>query len=217
MSTYTGKFIHTCSAQISSSTTFQASKSSYAHYPCSHIINSTCSLLRLPSMSWLWMRPPRLALKIISLSSTTSKSLSSGLSSLEMINSVSTVSLSSIIVPCTNITPVPPFGGDGDIQSIFEVPHLQETRLFLDTQCMCPASFQMIHVNSPSDRMPPQIGDQISTAVYDGKLKSNPLHKVTSATMACHFVDVDKGLGIKPPTGGTSLIVRFCLHALLCH
>jgi hypothetical protein len=65
--------------------------------------------------------------------------------------------------------------------------------------------------------MPPQIGDQISTAVYDGKLKSNPLHKVTSATMACHFVDVDKGLGIKPPTGGTSLIVRFCLHTLLCH
>lgn len=38
--------------------------------------------------------------------------------------------------------------------------------------------------------MPPQIGDIISTAVYDDKLKSNLLHPVTDQTTACYFIDV---------------------------
>jgi hypothetical protein len=55
--------------------------------------------------------------------------------------------------------------------------------------------------------MPPQIGDTISKHVYDSKLKSWDDHPITSATPACHFVDVEGGVGISPPTGGTSFIV----------
>src|ERR1700733_15178374 len=40
------------------------------------------------------------------------------------------------------------------------------------------------------DRMPPQIGQIVSRAVYDGQLKSNPLHPITEETLACHFIDV---------------------------
>jgi hypothetical protein len=43
---------------------------------------------------------------------------------------------------------------------------------------------------TPLDRMPPQIGDIISEAVYDAKLKSNPLHPITEKTTACYFIDV---------------------------
>ena len=39
--------------------------------------------------------------------------------------------------------------------------------------------------------MPPQIGDFISQHVYEGKLKSNPGHRVKSGTIACYFVDVN--------------------------
>lgn len=39
--------------------------------------------------------------------------------------------------------------------------------------------------------MPPQIGDFISDAIYDGQLLSNPEHPVTDATCACYFVDVE--------------------------
>lgn len=41
--------------------------------------------------------------------------------------------------------------------------------------------------------MPPQIGEFISTAVYDGQLKSNPSHPVTDMTIACHLIDVCHG------------------------
>lgn len=41
--------------------------------------------------------------------------------------------------------------------------------------------------------MPPQIGGFISDEVYDGLLESNPLHPVTSNTIACHFIDVLDG------------------------
>ena len=40
--------------------------------------------------------------------------------------------------------------------------------------------------------MPPQIGNIISAAVYDNRLKSNPQHEVQ--TLACFFVDVDDGM-----------------------
>ncbi|KAK0193842.1 P-loop containing nucleoside triphosphate hydrolase protein [Armillaria mellea] len=40
-------------------------------------------------------------------------------------------------------------------------------------------------------RMPPQLGDFISQAVYDGKLKSNPLHPIKDDIIACHFIDND--------------------------
>ncbi len=43
------------------------------------------------------------------------------------------------------------------------------------------------------DRMPPQLGDFISQAVYEGKLKSNPLHLIKDDIIACHFVDVMSG------------------------
>ena len=41
--------------------------------------------------------------------------------------------------------------------------------------------------------MPPHIGRFISDAVYEGRLKSNPLHPVTEDVMACHFIDVNSG------------------------
>jgi len=41
--------------------------------------------------------------------------------------------------------------------------------------------------------MPPQIGDFISSAVYDGQLQSNPSHPVTSKSIACYLIDVSHG------------------------
>jgi regulator of nonsense transcripts 1 len=38
--------------------------------------------------------------------------------------------------------------------------------------------------------MPPQIGKIISEAVYENRLKSNPLHPITDQTTACYFIDV---------------------------
>jgi superfamily I DNA and/or RNA helicase len=58
-----------------------------------------------------------------------------------------------------------------------------------------------------TDRMPPQIGDFISKAVYDSCLLSWDKHKITSRTTAVHFIDVVGGIGVRPPTGGTSSIV----------
>ncbi|KAI0065320.1 P-loop containing nucleoside triphosphate hydrolase protein, partial [Artomyces pyxidatus] len=75
---------------------------------------------------------------------------------------------------------LPPFGQEdlGNLESIFEMEHLRNSALFLDTQY----------------RMPPQIGDFISKEVYDNLLHSNPLHPITSSTAACRFVDVSKGI-----------------------
>ena len=52
--------------------------------------------------------------------------------------------------------------------------------------------------------MPPQIGDFISAAVYDGQLQSNPSHPITDKTMACHLIDVSHG---KQQASGTSFKV----------
>jgi regulator of nonsense transcripts 1 len=52
--------------------------------------------------------------------------------------------------------------------------------------------------------MPPQIGNFISDSVYDGLLKSNPLHPITADTTACYFVDVPDG---KEVFDGSSLKV----------
>jgi len=38
--------------------------------------------------------------------------------------------------------------------------------------------------------MPPQMGELISEAVYDGCLSSNPQHPINNQILACHFVDV---------------------------
>jgi len=75
---------------------------------------------------------------------------------------------------------LPPHAQDnlGNLQSIFELDHLEESVTFLNTQY----------------RMPPQIGEFISQRVYEGKLKSNPRHPVKSGTIACYFVDVNNGV-----------------------
>jgi hypothetical protein len=41
--------------------------------------------------------------------------------------------------------------------------------------------------------MPPQIGDFISETMYDGQLKSNSLHPITTSDIACHFINVSQG------------------------
>ncbi|EGN98887.1 hypothetical protein SERLA73DRAFT_181592, partial [Serpula lacrymans var. lacrymans S7.3] len=74
---------------------------------------------------------------------------------------------------------LPPYGQEDiqDLKSVFEVEHLHSDTIFLDTQY----------------RMPPQVGDFISQAIYDGKLQSNEFHQVTTDSMACYFVDVSLG------------------------
>ncbi|OCH94374.1 P-loop containing nucleoside triphosphate hydrolase protein [Obba rivulosa] len=73
---------------------------------------------------------------------------------------------------------LPPFGQEEieDIQSIFEVSHLHSNAILLNVQY----------------RMPPQIGDIISDAVYNGQLQSNPLHPVKDDQHACYFVDIEQ-------------------------
>lgn len=41
--------------------------------------------------------------------------------------------------------------------------------------------------------MPPQIGEIISEAVYDNKLKSNADHPITNEVTACYFVNIPDG------------------------
>jgi len=74
---------------------------------------------------------------------------------------------------------LPPHGQEEieDLQSIFELQNMRKLSVFLDTQY----------------RMPPQIGNFISSAVYDDKLKSNPGHPIKDTTKACHFIDVPGG------------------------
>jgi regulator of nonsense transcripts 1 len=48
--------------------------------------------------------------------------------------------------------------------------------------------------------MPPEIGEIISEAIYDGELKSNPLHPVTEETISCYFIDVPEGREAKAET-----------------
>jgi regulator of nonsense transcripts 1 len=71
---------------------------------------------------------------------------------------------------------LPPYCQDEiqDLRSIFEVKHLKDHAILLNTQY----------------RMPPQIGGFISEAVYDGLLESNPQHPVTNERMACHFINI---------------------------
>ncbi|TFK21194.1 P-loop containing nucleoside triphosphate hydrolase protein [Coprinopsis marcescibilis] len=74
---------------------------------------------------------------------------------------------------------LPPHGEEDlkTLQSIFEVPHLKNEVIFLNTQY----------------RMPPQIGNIISSCVYDDQLGSNPLHKVPDTAPACYFIDISAG------------------------
>jgi superfamily I DNA and/or RNA helicase len=74
---------------------------------------------------------------------------------------------------------LPPHGQEEitELKSIFELTELRKQAIFLDTQY----------------RMPPQLGDFISTAVYDDGLQSNPLHPVRNTVKACHFIDVIGG------------------------
>ncbi|KDQ57098.1 hypothetical protein JAAARDRAFT_130885 [Jaapia argillacea MUCL 33604] len=73
---------------------------------------------------------------------------------------------------------LPPHSQDSreDPLSIFEVPHLRSSAKLLDTQY----------------RMPPQVGDFISKAVYEGQLNSNPQHPIVNTT-SCYFIDVVNG------------------------
>ncbi|KAK0204848.1 P-loop containing nucleoside triphosphate hydrolase protein [Desarmillaria ectypa] len=71
---------------------------------------------------------------------------------------------------------LPPFGAESvdDLKSIFEIDHLYKNTFLLDIQY----------------RMPPQLGDFISQAVYNNELKSNLSHPIQNDTIACHFVNV---------------------------
>ena len=55
--------------------------------------------------------------------------------------------------------------------------------------------------------MPPQIGDIISELVYEGNLRSNPLHPITEETTACYFIEA---LGSEKPLPSGSFMVFNC-------
>ncbi|KAI5989422.1 P-loop containing nucleoside triphosphate hydrolase protein [Pisolithus orientalis] len=88
---------------------------------------------------------------------------------------------------------LPPHGQEQitALQSIFEVEHLKKHRILLDTQCMYFYSFSDQLYDYCTDRMPPQIGDFISEAVYEDLLKSNGVHPLADTDLpTCHFVNV---------------------------
>lgn len=107
-----------------------------------------------------------------------------------------------------------PYGQDdlGDLRSVFEIDHLRDRAIFLDTQCIYPRSYSAgcgTHLDCRVDRMPVPIGNFISHCVYDRKLKTQ--HKVTSL-LCCRFVDVQRG---KELSVGKSWAVS--LVTLTCH
>ena len=59
--------------------------------------------------------------------------------------------------------------------------------------------------------MPPQLGDFISKAVYEGRLKSNPDHLIKNDVIAVKVVDAE---GSEQPSGD-SYQVCFCLAFLI--
>ena len=69
------------------------------------------------------------------------------------------------------------------IQQFFLIPNVR-IYIFWSFSSSCSTSI---------DRMPPQIGDFVSAAVYDGQLQSNPLHPITNNIIACHLIDVSHG------------------------
>ncbi|EAU85578.2 hypothetical protein CC1G_06291 [Coprinopsis cinerea okayama7 len=74
---------------------------------------------------------------------------------------------------------LPPHGEEDlqDLRSIFEVNHLKSRIIFLNTQY----------------RMPPQIGEIVSSCIYNKQLKSWENHPIKDASTACYFVDVTDG------------------------
>lgn len=103
---------------------------------------------------------------------------------------------------------VAPYGQDNisNLRSIFEMPHLRDRAIFLDTQC---ASFflsccrRVLYLWSLQhvDRMPVPIGNFISEEVYDGRLQTQ--HNITRL-LSCRFADVKHG---KEQRMGNSWIV----------
>ncbi|RXW22846.1 hypothetical protein EST38_g3012 [Candolleomyces aberdarensis] len=98
---------------------------------------------------------------------------------------------------------LPPHGQEQleELQSIFEVPHLEKHVIFLDTQY----------------RMPPEIGGIISDAIYGSKLKSNPLHPVTSDTISCYFINVPQGRESKAETSWKNIAEQAVVLKLAQH
>lgn len=101
---------------------------------------------------------------------------------------------------------VAPYGQDdlGDLQSIFEVPHLRGRAVFLNTQCTFHllSYFHAFNSCDRTDRMPGAIGGFISHHMYDGKLQT--VHS-NAGKIACRFVDVRDG---KEEKSGNSWKVR---------
>ncbi|KAF7312419.1 AAA-12 domain-containing protein [Mycena indigotica] len=83
---------------------------------------------------------------------------------------------------------LPPYGQSdiSSLKSVFEMSHLRDHALFLDTQyrsvpCLLVERFDIL-----SDSMPMQLGRFIGERVYNSKLKS--MHPI--ATRCCEFIDV---------------------------
>ncbi|KAF5342579.1 hypothetical protein D9611_001793 [Ephemerocybe angulata] len=71
---------------------------------------------------------------------------------------------------------LPPHGQEDlkSLRSVFEVSHLKNLVIFLNIQY----------------RMPPELGNIISAAVYSNELQSNLRHPIATPMISCHFVDV---------------------------
>ncbi|KAG5339814.1 hypothetical protein C0989_003495 [Termitomyces sp. Mn162] len=81
-----------------------------------------------------------------------------------------------------------------ELRSIFEMPHLRQGAVLLDTQCHY---FHILYNDSINrylathiDRMPTPIGNFISQEVYNGRLKS--VHPIEE-WLSCSFIDVATG------------------------
>lgn len=89
---------------------------------------------------------------------------------------------------------VPPFGADDveglEIQSIFEILHLQQQWHLLNTQCMVLLNF-CFQFSLFLDRMPPQLGNFISEAVYNNQLYSWEQHPIALDIPSIHFIHTD--------------------------
>ena len=112
-------------------------------------------------------------------------------------------------VPLTPNFSVPPHGAAqlGDIESVFEIRHIRQNAMFLNTQC------KWIYFRSPyhywicknPDRMPVPIGDFLSSEFYNNKLQS--FHRITSPNCV-RFIDVVNGGEMSGPEAGGSSIVN---------
>ena len=94
------------------------------------------------------------------------------------------------------------------LKSVFEIPHLREKAMFLDTQCLflVPiSSFHALHSYFP-DRMPHFIGDFLSDRMYNQALGTT---HPSGSNVCCRFVDVTPSWQEKGEDGKSWIVSQY--------